>query len=386
MTATPRAPLVVPPARITFDERARAKVLALVDGALQSGALTLGPIGESFEQAFAARHGAPHGVATSSGTAALEIALRALGIGSDELAGAEVVVPANTFFATAAAVIHAGGRPRLADVDAGTLCVSAATVEAALTPATKAVVVVHIGGVLSPELDAIAALCDQRGLLLVEDAAHAHGSALDGRAAGSWGRVAAWSFYPTKVVAGAEGGMLITHDADLAAEARIYRDQGKAGFLGGEHVRLGHAWRMSEVQAAVASVHFEGLDAAIERRRRAADRYAAGLAAVDGVTVLPEPPGVVGCRYKLPALLAPGIDRAALKSAMRDRHGVGLAGEVYARPLHREPVFAALERPGLEVADDVCGRHVCLPVHSDMTADEVDLVVAAVATEVAALR
>ncbi|HET9691869.1 MAG TPA: DegT/DnrJ/EryC1/StrS family aminotransferase [Acidimicrobiales bacterium] len=384
MTTTPGTPLVVPPARITFDEAARARVLALVDRSLQTGSLTLGPVGEAFEVAFAARHRATHGIATSSGTAALEIALRASGIGTGPLQGAEVVVPANTFFATAAAVVHAGGQPRLADVDPATLCLSAATVEAALTPATRAVVVVHIGGLLTRDLDAIARLCAERSLLLVEDAAHAHGSSLDGRPAGSWGRVAAWSFYPTKVVAGAEGGMITTGDDALAAEARIYRDQGKAGFFGGEHVRMGYAWRMSEVQAAVAAVHFEGLDDAIAVRRRAADRYREALAGVAGLTLLDELPGAVGCRYKLPALLDPGVDRAALKAALRDRHGVGLAGEVYARALHQEPVFAHLGRPGLEVAADVCCRHVCLPVHSDMTDAEVDLVVAALVTELAA--
>lgn len=378
----PPAPLVVPPARITFDDEQRRRVLELVDGALRSGSLTLGPLGEAFEADFAARHGAPHAVATSSGTAALEVALRSLGLGD----GAEVVVPANTFFATAAAVIHAGGRPRLADVEAATLSVSAASVEAALTPATRAVVVVHIGGTLSPELDAISALCRDRGVVLVEDAAHAHGSTLGGRHAGSWGAVAAWSFYPTKVVAGAEGGMLTTADADLAAEARIYRDQGKAGFHGGAHVRLGYAWRMSEVQAAVASVHLGGLDAAIAVRRRAAARYDDALAGVAGLTPLPEPGGSRSCRYKYPVLLAAGTDRDALKARLRHDHGIGLAGEVYARPLHHEPVFEELGRPGLGVAEDVCARHVCLPVHSDMADAEVDAVVAALAATLPVAR
>lgn len=359
----------IPPARVVFSADDRARIAALIDGSLQTGSLTLGPVGAAFEEAFGARHGAEHAVATSSGTSALEIVVRAM-----TAPGAEVIVPANTFFATAAAVIHAGGHPRFADVDPTTLAVSAATVEAALTPATAAVVVVHIGGLISPEMDDIAALCEQRGLVLIEDAAHAHGSTLHGRHAGAWGRAATFSFYPTKVVAGAEGGMIVTADPEVAAEARIYRDQGKAGFHGGAHVRLGSAWRMSEVHAAIALVHHERLDDAIGCRRRAAARYDAALAGLPGVTVLPEPAGARSCYYKYVAVLDDGVDRDALKVAMRDGHGVALSGEVYARPLHHEPVFAEVPHGPLPGAEAVCARHICLPVHSDMTDDEADAV------------
>src|SRR5581483_8533205 len=209
----------------------------------------LGPRTGELEEAFAARHGANHAVAVASGTAALEIMLRAVGV-----EGREVIVPANTFFASAAAVLHAGGTVRLADVDPDTLALSAATVEAALTPATAGVLHVHIGGAITPEMPAIARLCEDRGLFLLEDAAHAHGSDRDGAPAGRWGRAAAFSFYPTKVITSGEGGIVVTDDQAIVDEARIYRDQGKAGFLGGEHVRLGYAWRMSELHAAVGVV------------------------------------------------------------------------------------------------------------------------------------
>ena len=121
-----------------------------------------------------------------------------------------MIVPANTFFATAAAVLQAGGRPVFADVDPATFALSPATVEAALTPATAAVVLVHIGGLITPEVDALRRLCGERGIPLVEDAAHAHGSSYDGRFAGSFGLAAAFSFYPTKVVTSGEGGMVLT--------------------------------------------------------------------------------------------------------------------------------------------------------------------------------
>ncbi|MCU4184524.1 DegT/DnrJ/EryC1/StrS family aminotransferase [Acidiferrimicrobium sp. IK] len=363
--------LRIPPARVVFSAADRARVLELVDRSLQTGSLTLGPVGAAFEKAFAASHGAEHAVATSSGTSALEIVIRGLGLTG------EIIVPANTFFATAAAVTHAGAAPRFADVDHSTLSLSAATVEAALTAETTAVIVVHIGGLISPEMDAIAKLCQARGVALIEDAAHAHGSTLAGRHAGAWGQAATFSFYPTKVVAGAEGGMIVTADPDLAAEARIYRDQGKAGFHGGAHVRLGSAWRMSEVHAAVGLVHHDRLPDAVATRRRIARLYDKALAGLDGVSVLPEPAGAQGCYYKYIALLDPDVERDGLRGALRNDHGVALSGEVYARPLHHEPIFAEVPHGDLSGAEDVCARHICLPIHSDMTDEEAAVVVEA---------
>ena len=311
----------VPAARIVFSAEDRRAVLALVDESLRTGSLTLGPHTRRFEEAFAARHDAAHAVAVSSGTSALEIILRAIGVD-----GREVVVPTNTFFASAAAVVHAGGTPRLAEVSASTLALSAETVEAALTPDTAAVMLVHIGGLISPEVDAIRTLCDERGVLLVEDAAHAHGSSHDGRPAGSFGHAAAFSFYPTKVLTSGEGGMIVTGDAALRDEAVIYRDQGKAGFLGGDHVRMGSAWRMSELHAAVGLVHLGRLDEAIATRQAVAERYDKALADLGRCEPVEVPDGSVTNYYKYVALLEPGIDRAALVGASQD----------YRRRLHVE--------------------------------------------------
>ncbi|HSS10563.1 MAG TPA: DegT/DnrJ/EryC1/StrS family aminotransferase [Acidimicrobiales bacterium] len=340
-------------------------ILALIDESLQTGSLTLGPHTQAFEEAFRIQHHVPYAVAVSSGTSALEIIFRTLGID-----GREVIVPTNTFFATAAAVLHAGGLPRFADVAADTLALSEATVEAAITPATTAVVLVHIGGLISPEILAIRALCERRGLVLIEDAAHAHGSTLDDQKAGSFGYAAAFSFYPTKVVTSGEGGVIVTTDERLCNEAMIYRDQGKAGFLGGDHVRLGYAWRMSELHAAVGLVHLRRLDQFVAARQLTAAQYDEGLADLDGITSLVVPPRCRSNYYKYVALLAPGLDRSEIKRSLREQHGVGLSGEVYARPLHREPVFAEWAAGSFPVADDVCARHVCLPLHSDMSHDE----------------
>lgn len=362
----------VPAARVVFDEEDRTEIAARIDGALRSGSLTLGPQTREFEQAFAAAHRASHAIAVSSGTSALEIALRAVGV-----AGRDVIVPAVTFAATAYAVQAAGGRPVFADVDAATFALSPETVAAVLTPDTAAVVTVHIGGLISPDVEDLAELTRARGIRLVEDAAHAHGSTVHGRYAGSFGVAGTFSFYPTKVITSGEGGMIVTADDRIRDEALIHRDQGKAAFHDNRHVRTGNAWRMSELHAAVGVVHLRRLEQFLAVRRRIAARYDAGLAAVNGITPLAVPGTARSNYYKYIAVLDDGIDRRELKRRLVEDHAVSLSGEVYDRPLHRQPVFVDLARGPLPVAERLCARHVCLPVHSDMSDVEADRVVAA---------
>ena len=347
----------------------------MIDESLATGQLTLGAIGRQFEERFAAQHGAKHAVAVSSGTSAIEISLRALAAIGHPVAGREVLVPGNTFFATAAAVIHAGGVPRFADIDAATFALSPATVEPLLDETCAGVVIVHIGGFVSPDTAALADLCRARGLFLLEDAAHAHGASFAGRAAGSIGDAGAFSFYPTKVITSGEGGIVTTADGTLSDEARIYRDQGKAGFLGGDHVRLGYAWRMSELHAAVGLVQLARLDEFIAVRRRIARLYDEALAAVPGITPVLAPEGSEPNYYKYLAVLDAGIERSAFKKALREQHAVGMSGEVYASPLHHQPVFADLRHGPLPVSEDLCARHVCLPIHNDMADSEAEQVI-----------
>jgi len=288
-----------------------------------------------------------------------------------------VVVPANTFFSTAAAVVHAGGVPRFADIDPATFTLSPATVEPVLDELGQrcaGVVIVHIGGFVSPDTAALADLCRARGLFLLEDAAHAHGATFAGRAAGSIGDAGAFSFYPTKVITSGEGGMITTADEKLRDEARIYRDQGKAGFLGGDHVRLGYAWRMSELHAAVGLVQLARLDEFIAVRRRVARLYDEALQTLPGIAPVLAPEGSEPNYYKYLAVLDEGIDRVGLKKALREQHGIGMSGEVYAGPLHRQPIFADVPAGPLPVSEDLCARHVCLPIHNDMADAEAEQV------------
>ena len=355
----------VPAARVDFSAADRAWIAAELETALASGQLTLGAHGAEFERAFAALCGRAHGVAVASGTAALEIAFRALGV-----AGKDVLVPTNTFFATAAALIHAGGRPVLVDADPDSLGISVDDAERRLTANTVGVVAVHIGGIVGGSTPELAELCRRRGLWLVEDAAHAHGSTLSSVAAGGFGAIGTFSFYPTKVMTAAEGGMLVCDDPRLAEEARLYRDQGKTSFHENSHSRLGYNWRLSEPHAIIGRRHLARLPEMIASRQRTAALYAAALKGHPQLRALEPPPGGTCNYYKYVVIPRARADRNALKAFLRERFGVALAGEVYAQPLHRQPVFAALADGAYPVAEDLCARHLCLPIYSGMSADE----------------
>jgi perosamine synthetase len=360
----------IPAARIVIPEEDRRQILARIDEALRTGVLTLGQNGQAFETSFARIVGTHFAVAVQSGTSALEIVLRSLGV-----EGRDVVVPTNTFFATPAAVIHAGGRPRFADVDRATLGVSVETVAAAVSSETVAVIVVHIAGVVSPETPKIAAFCRDRGLFLVEDAAHAHASTLDGRMAGTFGMAAAFSLYPTKVITAGEGGIIVTDDETIYRQALQYRDQGKEGFLTNFHVCMGYNWRLSELHAAVGLSQLGRLQEFVAERRRVAETYTQRLAGMVGIEPLVPPAGSRANFYKYVAFLDDGVDRLALKQALKEGFRVSLSGEVYETPCHRQPVFKNWAAGTFPVADDVCSRHVCLPIYPGMTEAEIEHVV-----------
>jgi perosamine synthetase len=371
----------VPAARIVIPAEDREWISAKHEEILASGQLTLGRYGAEFEEEFARRHRSEYAVAVSSGTCALEIVLRVLGV-----AGHEVIVPTNTFFASAAAVVHAGGTPRLADINPSTFGLSIETILAASTPEVRGVIVVHIGGIVSPEMPQIRTLCDERGWFLLEDAAHAHGASYDGRSVGTFGHAATFSFYPTKVITSGEGGMILTSDARIRDEALMYRDQGKESFATNLHVRLGANWRMSELHAVVGLAQLRRLDEFIDVRSRVARSYDEALPEVPGIVAVPVPDGVRSNYYKYLALLDRDVDRAALKPLLREEYEVALSGEVYDTPLHKQPVFQDYSEGHFPMANDVCARHVCLSVASDMTERETTCLADALGSAISTLR
>ncbi len=372
--------LRVPPAKIHVPEEDRRDILALIDECLATGQLTLGKHGIAFEEAFATTAGTSHAIATSSGTSALEIIFRAIGV-----EGGEVIVPTNTFFATPAAVQHAGGIVRFAECDPATYAIDVDHARTMISARTRAIVVVHIGGLITPRIGELQAMCDEAGIALIEDAAHAHGSTFDGKPAGSFGLAAAFSFYPTKVITSGEGGMIATNDDRIDAEARIYRDQGKAGFTSNFHTRLGNNWRMSEPHAIIGRFQLKRLPEFIATRQRIAAIYDKTLGAID-VTPLRMPAGASSNYYKYIAMPPAGVDRVALKTKLREGYDVGLSGEVYEAPCHLQPVFGPLAVGTLPVAEELCARHICLPVSAVMTDDDASYVVDSLGKTLAAER
>jgi dTDP-4-amino-4,6-dideoxygalactose transaminase len=288
-------------------------------------------------------------------------------------------VPTNTFFATLAAVIHAGGRPRFVDADPATFAISLDSIKRRLTEETAGVIIVHIAGLVTPETAAIRDFCKGRGLFLLEDAAHAQGCSVGGRPAGTFGDASSFSFYPTKVMTSAEGGMIVTDDRRVYEEALIYRDQGKADFHSNFHTRLGYNWRMSEPHAIIGRAQLKRLEEFIAARNRVARVYDEGLKDVPGINSLPPPAGCRSNYYKYLALLDPKVDRKALKQCLREEYGVGLSGEVYDTPCHVQPVFAEYSEGEFPNAADICARHVCLPVYATMSDEDARYVLSSLA-------
>jgi dTDP-4-amino-4,6-dideoxygalactose transaminase len=268
-------------------------------------------------------------------------------------------------------VLLAGGRVRLVDADPRTLAVSVETLTRALTPRTIGVVVVHIGGIITPEVEAIRHFCDEHNLWLFEDAAHAHGSQFNGRMAGRFGKLAAYSFFATKVMTSGEGGMLVTDDDALADRARGLRDYGKPDPWVSLHTEMGANWRINELASAVGVVHLGRLEEFVTWRERVAGFYTDRLKPLGLELILPQ--NGRSSWYKYILLLPRGADRDRFKAAMKVR-GVSLSGGVYDVPLHRQPVFKYLADE-LPTADDVCSRHVCLPLYYGMTEGEASQVV-----------
>jgi dTDP-3-amino-3,4,6-trideoxy-alpha-D-glucose transaminase len=280
----------------------------------------------AFEEAWAATCGTDECVGVSSGTAALSLLLRAAGIGP----GDEVIVPTHTYIASALAVLHAGAVPVLCDVDASTGLMDVEAAAAAIGPRTVAIVAVHLYGQLC-DMPALRALAARHGLALFEDAAQAHGAECDGRRAGSFGKGAAFSFYPSKNLGAlGDGGAICTDDPEVAERARRLRNLGQR--RKGEHVVIGANERLDGLQAALLRVKLRGLDAANAARRRHAATYRGVLGT--RVRLLGERPSTP-CVYHLFPIRVP--DRDALAIRLRAQ-GVD-TGVHYALPLHEQPAL-----------------------------------------------
>ena len=336
-----------------------AEVTAVAD-VLRSGHLASGRRVEQFETAFARAVQVDHALAVTSGTTALELALRALQVGP----GDEVVVPSFTFIATANVVRLVGARPVFADVDPTTYCVSAETVEPHLTPRTAAVIAVHLYGNVA-DAEGLAALCRARDLPLIEDAAQALGGSWKGRPVGSLGTIGAFSFYPTKNITTGEGGMVTTSDPDVADRLALLRNHGSRRRY--EHEIIGTNARMTDIGAVIGIEQLAKLDRWQARRREIATAYDRALGSHVRTPAVAD--GVVHAYHQYTVL---SDERSALQRRLQEA-GIGF-GVYYETPCHRQKPYVD-EGSALSTTDRLASEVLSLPIRPDLTDAEVTEVI-----------
>lgn len=348
------APRIRMASPLTGDEEVEA-----VARVLRSGILTNGPATRRFEALMAERHGTEHAVAFANGTVALAAMHLAAGIGP----GDEVIVPSLTFIATATSVLHVGATPVFADVEPATVNLDPDDVARRITPRTRAIVPIHYAG-QPAAMDRFRDLADAHGLVLLEDAAQAHGASYRGRPAGSWGDAAMFSFTPTKNVTTGEGSVVTTDDADLAATMRLLRNHGMSAQY--HHEILGYNWRLSEMQAAIGCCQLDRLDAILARKADMAATMAELLAGIDGVTP-PAAPDDRAHPYMLYALQVAAERRPAVTGALE---AAGIEWRLYFPPAHHQPIFAHLPDPHLPVTEALAQQLVAIPFHAKLTDED----------------
>jgi len=340
---------------------------------LRSGRYILGEPVAQFERDFADYCGTRHAVAVNSGTSALHLALLAAGIGR----GDEVITTPFTFVATVAAILLAGARPVLVDVDPVTLTLDPAQVEAAISPATKAIIPVHIYGQMA-DMDPLMLLANRRGLVVIEDACQSHGAEYRGRRAGGLGLAGCFSFYPGKNLgACGEGGLLVTDSDAVATAARCLRDWGQKERY--NHIAKGFNYRMDAIQGAALGVKLKYLEEWTEKRRRHARHYDQLL---DGIGPIERPVEMRGRRHVYHVYAIRSRDRTMLQESLAAQ-GIQ-TGLHYPIPVHLQPAYADLgyRRGDFPVSELAAQQVLSLPMYPELTPAQIDTVTEAIKRDV----
>lgn len=350
---------------------------AAVTRVLENTSFILGTEVQSFERAFAAYCGASQAIGVASGTDALLLTLKAMGIGP----GAEVITTPFTFIATAAAITHAGTQPVFVDIHARTCNLNPELIEAAITPRTRAIMPVHLYG-QPAQMAPILEIAQRHHLRVIEDACQAVGADYRGRKVGSLGDAGCFSFYPSKNLGAAgDGGMVVTNDVDLAERIRCLRDHGRTGKYA--HSVVGYTSRLDAMQAAILGAKLKFLDGWNEARRRHAAYYGALLAECELIGPEGVPWEAEGCRAVYHVY---GVRLQARHTLRRDAllehlHALGIGASAhYPLPLHLQPAYASLGIPrgSFPVAEAWADGEVSLPLYPELTTQQVEEVVAAV--------
>ena len=349
-------------------------------GVLRSGWLTMGAVTQAFEQELAAFVGAKYAFAVNNATAALHLACLSVGLGE----GDEVIVPSLTFVATANAVRYTGAKVVFADIESEDwLCICPKAIEEKITERTRAIVVMHYAG-FACDMPAIMRIAEKHQLAVIEDAAHAIGASLDGKALGTWGDVGCYSFFGNKNMTTAEGGMLVTNDDHLAEKVRILRSHGMTTLTWDRHqghastydvIDLGYNYRIDEIRSAIGREQLKKLPAGNARREVLVGRYRQAFQEKAPTLGLPfSTKRGVSSQHIFPVLLPEGVDREAFRERMKQD---GIQTSFHYPPVHQFKIYRE-EGEKLWMTENVARRQVTLPLFPWMTDEQQDWVIESV--------
>ena len=350
----------------------RKDILSKIDNILTTGYISQGKYVSEFEQKFAEKVGVSHAIATSSCTSALEISMRALG-----LKNKKILVTTNTFVASVNSIILSGNIPLIVDIDEETLCMSKESILDNLDDDVGAIMWVHMAGLISPQFSEIKSICDEKGIFIIEDAAHAHGASVDGVMAGNLGEVGCFSFYPSKVLATGEGGMITTNNKELADKVRILRYHGvirnEGDLIGVDYgvkaIEPSQNFRMTETSAIIGLSQLYHLDEFVEKRNEIANWYGENLKDVEEIILLSKPDNVVHSYWNYYFILN-GVNRDELANKLY-LNGIENAN-AYNPPCHKQKIYKNyLQNKSYNISEDIMKRHLSLPMYYELNKSDV---------------
>lgn len=361
----------IPFSKPSFSHEDITDIKTKIGYVLSSGWLTSGPKVEEFEKKYASHIGCKHTVALSSGTAALHTSLLALGIGVDH----EVIVPADTYVATANTVLYVGAKPVFADSDPDTFNISPKAIRNKITKRTKAIIVVHLGG--NPcDMNEINEMAKEYALYVIEDAAHAIGSKYKDQFCGALGTIGAFSFYPNKIITTAEGGLVSTNNDEVNHKIKIIRNQGRDSYGPSEIRELGFTYRLSDVHATIGLSQIKYINKFVKQRNKIAQTYNKGLSKYEFITHQVVKKGNLSSYYAYIIKLdrESPVKRDELIKLLK---GKGIETSILFTPVHLQEIYYRLfgdQRGSYPIAEELGEFGLALPIYNDMSSAEASYV------------
>ena len=358
-----------PRAKPYISEHSKKEILNRFTKILDTGNLIQGNYVKELEDKFAKFIGTKYAVATNSCTSALEIVIKSLGITNKK-----ILVPSQTFVASGNAVILSGNTPVFTDINKDTLCMSFKSIQENMSKDVAAIMLVHMGGLITPEYYEIKSYCDKHNIILIEDAAHAHGSKIDNLSAGNLGEAGCFSFYPTKLMTTGEGGMITTNNKELADKAKLYRNHGGDGR---NFTYNSSNYRMTELNAAIGLSQLEELPYFIKARNTIANNYIEGLKNVKHITLLPTYDHIKNSYWNFYFVLNKEFSREKFVNYLLEK-GIQ-TGDAYTPSCHQQKAFEKyIGDQDFSAIEDVLQRHVSLPMYVGMTTEDIDYIINAI--------